>query len=237
MAVLFGILVLLTAGGISAEEFPVVVEAESRAVVSAEREGVLTELSVSAGDRVQKGQSLGSVFHKDLTLQLEQAQARRKYLGILVENLTKLNEKNLVTLEELAKAEMEMAVNEVEIKMLNNLIERSRIRSPYSARVVTRRVQPHEWVQPGQPVVELYDPAALKIAGDIPSEIAMRMKPGQRQTIYFSDLDRQVTVAVDVFAPQVDVRSNTIKTYWKIPGRGSADLLPGMKGVLKLGDD
>lgn len=223
-------------GYATAEQFPAVVEAEERAILSAEREGVLTELKVDTGDRVKKGDLIAGVFHRDLILQKELRSATREYLKVQVENLTKLSGKGMVADEELARAKMELAVNGKEISMVENQIERSRLHAPFSGMVVMRHIQPYEWVKPGQPVVELYDPRELRIVTDIPAELAVKLEKGQEHRFLFPDLQREIIAKLKVFSPQVDVRSNTMKILWIVSGTGDGpELLPGMKGVLKLG--
>jgi len=219
-----------------ADEFPVVVEAEIRAVLSAEQEGVLSSLNVDTGSRVKKGETLAVVFHNDLILKKEQNEYKKQYLIKQVENLGKLNEKKLITDEELARAKMELAVNDKEVSIFETYIEHSKIRSPFSGVVVTRHIQPHEWVKPGQPVVELYNPDKLRIVSDIPSEIALSFKSGESHILFFPDLKKDVAAKLKLLAPQVDVRSNTIKVYWQVGGKQNVHLLPGMKGVLKIED-
>ena len=233
---LFGVATLTQA---YADEFPIVVEAGVRAVVSAERAGVLSNLKVDAGDAVKKGDVLAVVFHEDLILKRQQREANKEYRDVQVENLNKLNEKGLVTDEELAKAKMEAVVNNKEITMIQTEIDRSKIRAPFSGLVVMRHAQPHEWVTPGKNVVEVYDPGSLRMAADIPSEIAVSLKPGRVETLFFQDLKQEVKAKFRVLSPQVDVRSNTIKAYWTVEGGElrKVRLLPGMKGVLKLGSD
>jgi membrane fusion protein, multidrug efflux system len=215
----------------------VVVEAESRAVLAAELEGVLTYLEVDVGDPVKNGAVLAEVYHQDRLLHRERLGATRTYLEILVENLTRLNEKGLATDEELAKAEMDLKVNAKEIEIVESQINRAQVRAPFSGTVVTRHIQPHEWVQPGQPVVEIYDPRKLRVVADISADVAVSMKAGDKQSLRFPDLGESVTAKVTVFSPQVDVRSNTIKVFWSVGARDArrVGLLPGMKGVLEYG--
>lgn len=235
---LFWGLIFLAVVPAVAEQFPAVVEAEERAVLAAEREGVLSELRVGPGDSVKKGDILGGVFHKDLVLQKEVRLATREYLEIQVENLTKLSGRGMVTDEELAKAKMDLAVNGKEISLVENQIDRSRLRAPFSGVVVTRHVQPHEWVRPGQPVVEMYNPRELRIVCDIPADLAFRLREGEEHRFAFPDIQGEVAGRLAIFSPQVDVRSNTIKIYWSVPrGAETARLLPGMKGALKLGTE
>ena len=220
----------------AAREFPAVVEAEVQAVLAAEREGVLTRLTVDTGDRVNRGAEIAEVFHRHLVLRKELHQATREYLRVQVENLERLGDKGLTTQEELARARMELAVNGKEIGMVETEIQRSVVRAPFPGIVIAREVQPHEWVRPGQPVVEMYDPRRLRIVADIPADIAVGLKPGDAHAIFFPDLQAEVRGTLRVLSPRVDVRSNTIKIHWDV-ARGGERLFPGMKGVLKLGSE
>jgi len=71
-----------------ADSFPVVVEAEVRALIPAEWGGVFTGPDVNTGDSVAKGDLLGVVYHQDLILKKERLEATQEYLEIQVENLT-----------------------------------------------------------------------------------------------------------------------------------------------------
>lgn len=220
----------------AAEEFPAVVEAEVRAVLSAEREGVLTRLGVDAGDRVDRGGEIAEVFHRNLVLQKELREANRDYLRVQLENLERLRGRGMTTDEELARVRMELAVNDKEIRIVETDIGRSVIRSPFPGVVVTRISQPHEWVRPGDPVVELYDPRRLRFVADIPADIAVNLETGDVHEFFFPALQTELRGTLRVFVPQVDVRSNTVKIYWEVERRPER-LIPGMKGVLKLGSE
>ncbi len=221
-----------------ADTYPVVVEAEATAVLSAEREGVLSELNVAEGGSVQKGGLIAVVYHKDLEFRKEQGVAKKEYFAVKVENLTKLNEKGLVTDEELARAKMEQHINTMDIAMIDAEIARSTILAPFSGIVTARRVNPHEWVRPGQPVIELYSPNDLRITGDIPAKIASGLKKGRSYTLTFQDLQKDIKANLDVIIPQINVKSNTIKVVWNVPKSGyKAGLLPGMKGFIDFGSE
>jgi len=228
----------LTGQAVCAEQFPVVVEAEVRATLSAERSGMLSKLNVDVGDTVKKGTVIAIVFHEELIFKKQQREANKRYRDIQVENLTKLNEKGLATNEELAKAKMESVVNEKEISIIRTEIDRSKVRAPFSGRVVARHVQPYEWVTPGRELVELYDTRKLRIVADIPADIAVQWKKGKTDILFFPDLNKEVNAKFKVFSPQVDVRSNTIKVYWAVNAKyiKKVRLLPGMKGILKIGE-
>ncbi len=230
------LLALLAADAAAAEEFPVVVEASVRAVISAERAGILSVLSVDTGDRIRKGEVLGVVAHRNLVLQRQLHEATRDYLKGHVENLARLGSRGLATDEELSRARTDLAVKEKEIAMTAEDIRRSHLYAPFSGLVVMRRVQPHEWVTPGQPALEIYDPKRLQVVADIPSDVAVGLKTDQTHMFFFPDIAAEVEGEIAVFAPQVDVRSNTVKIYWRLAPEAHREtaLTPGMKGVLRL---
>lgn len=221
---------------VCAEEYPIVIEAEISVVLSAERDGVLTFLNVDVGDWVEKDEVIGEVYHKELMLQKEQSVSRIEYMKVQLENLTKLNEKGLVPDEELAKVQMEYQVNQKEIDIYEAMIQRSRIKAPFPGLVVERKTEPYEWVRNGQPVVEIYGANKLRAVADIPAEVAFRLNEGQKVNIFFPDLNKETEAVLSVFSPRVDVRSNTVKVYWKVTPRiGKQRLVPGMKGIVKFG--
>ncbi len=230
---------LLTASALYAEQFPVVVEAEEMATVPAQRGGgVLTHLNVSVGDRVAKGDVLGVVFHKDMSLKKRELEAKKRYLETQLENLTRLNEKGMSTDIELAKAKTDLTVSRIGMQLADMQIGKSFIKAPFSGVIVTTHIRVHEWVS-GGPLVDMYNPEALRIVAGIPSEIAVTFKPGREDILFFPDIGQEVKATFKVLSPQVDVRSGTIKVYWTV-SKGElkkARLLPGMKGVLKLGGD
>jgi multidrug efflux system membrane fusion protein len=233
----FFLFYLIVMGQIAcADQFPVVVEAEVKATLSSERSGVLSGLKADAGDRVRKGQILAVVLHEDLILKKQQREAQKDYKAVQVENLTKLNAKGLVTDEELAKAKMELIVNNKEISMIESEIAHSQIRAPFSGLVVERFVHSHEWVTPGKEIVELYDPGNLRIVADIPADIALKLKAGESNTLFFPDVNQEIKAKFKVLAPQVEVRSNTIKVFWTVSAAEmkKANLMPGMKGELRI---
>lgn len=220
-----------------ADQFPAVVEARQRAVLSAQRAGVLSQLSADVGDLVKKDSEIAVVFHKELLLQMQKQQETRNYLRVLVENLEKLDQKGLTTLEEIAKARADLAVISKEIEIIKTEIGRSKIIAPFSGLVTVREVQQHEWVTPGQPVVEIYNPDKLRIVTDIPADIAFKLKVGESREIVFPDINKSINATLAVFSPQVDVRSNTIKVFWSVEPKDARDigLKHGMKGALNFG--
>lgn len=230
------ILVLMVSGGpllAQTKVIPVIVEAHSRVILSAEADGTLTKLPVETGDEVKKGQLLANVFTGHLGLERKSMRHNYSYKNTEVENLQRLNQRGLSTDEELAKAKMERNIVKAKIDALSLKIARSAIRAPFNGRVVQTLVEQHEWVKAGQPVVEVIDTDRLRVVANLPSMLAVKLVLGDQKKVRVRDLNQVVDVTLTSMTPAVDEQSNTVRTYWEVIG-GAGKLLAGMKGELML---
>lgn len=228
-------LVLSTAN--ADDGFPVVVEAEVRAVLSIQQAGALNNMKTNVGDYVKKKELLAKVYYYDLALEKKQRKVSAAYYAKQVANLTKLNSKGLATNEELEKAMMDKDMNDIQVRIIQTRISKSILTAPFSGFIVARHAQPYEWVNSGQPVFEMYDPRKLRIVASIPSKTAVHFKPGRVDNFYFPDMEKTVQGKLKLIVQEVDVRSNTIKIYWQVNVKKYKWLLPGMRGGLRLGSN
>ncbi|MCP5142572.1 MAG: efflux RND transporter periplasmic adaptor subunit [Gammaproteobacteria bacterium] len=223
---------LFLAGAVHAEQrFPVVIDVEERAILSAERDGVLIKLDVDVGDAVRKGAVLASVYTGDLAIKRRQAGAERDFLSGQLDNLSNLNKRGLATDEEVSKTRTELARADAEIDLLSAQIAHSLIRAPFDGVIVQRMVSAHEWVTAGKPVVEVLNPRKVRIVSNIPSDIVVGLQPGTTHKVWIPDLRAELTAMVRVTVPAVDEQSNTVGVIWDIVTLPQG-LLTGMKGEI-----
>ncbi|MDM8515289.1 efflux RND transporter periplasmic adaptor subunit [Desulfobacterales bacterium HSG16] len=215
------------------QSFPVIFESTRKAVLSAQLAGVLTSIKYEVGAYVKKGKAIARIDTRELQLRKKRANLSAKHLKVQVEDLERLIQSGLATNEDLAKARMERDVSRTDISILKLQISKSGIYAPFSCVLVRRMAQPHEWVTAGQPVVEVIDPSKLKAVGNIPSQMAVTMKKGDKHTFYITDLDISVEGTVLAVVPIVDELSNTAQVVWKVE-KGKTKLMAGMKGEVRF---
>ncbi len=233
LAMLAPCLSLGASSALAEETYPVVFEAEHRAILSAEREGVLVSFPVDTGNRVKKGDTLAKLDTGELGLQKKRHEYNRKFLSTQLENIERLNKRGLATNEEVAKSRMEFGVTKTDIEILRRQISRSYIRAPFNAVVVRRLAQRYEWVEVGQPVVEIVDTQRLRVVGNLSSALAVRLAIGTEHQFFVKDLNTHVTGVVRAVTPSVDEQSNTVRVVWTLTKR-TPGVLAGMQGDLKL---
>lgn len=213
-----------------AYEVPVVVESVERAVLSAEASGVITSYLVDAGSEVKKGEALAKLDTKELELDLLRQKQTLNFIYKKIENLKKLVDRGLATNEEIDQLRLERDVLRSEIKLLEYRIERATIKAPFAAKIVQRLAQPAEWVQQGEPVVELLNVGQLQIVSDVPADFGARLNMGDKIQIRIGVLQTTISAVLTQVAPAVDVKSNTLRVYAEVENP-PAGLLSGMSGM------
>jgi RND family efflux transporter MFP subunit len=230
---LFIPILLLVTAGVRAEVLPVIFEAEFKAVLAAERAGVLSKMHVDVGSRIAKGKVLAELDTGELYLQRKRSEHNLKFLNVQLENFASLNKRAMVTDEELAKVRMERDVTRTEIKILTHKIIHSQIRAPFDGVVVNRAVNQHEWVTEGQAVLSVLNPNRLRVIANVPVRLAVKLKPGDSHLVVVQDLGKKIPVTVKTVAQAVDAQSNTVQVIWRVSERAKG-LLSGMKGELVI---
>lgn len=215
--------------------YPVMFEAAKRATLSAERAGVLEKLTVDVGSALKKDAVVATVNAGDAGLRRKRSETAVAHLDRKIQELTKLNKSGLATNEALESIRMERDLAQADIAIFAHEIGQSVVQAPYSCVVTRRRAQPHEWVTAGQPVVDVVNLDEMRAVGNIPSHLAVRLKPGETHALYVHDLDAEVKGTVFAVSPEVDERSNTAQVVWTIQQTDNRPL-PGMKGEIRLGE-
>lgn len=131
----------------------------------------------------------------------------------------------------LAAAAVERAVanvQQVDAQMVNCTLV-----STFAGRISRVRVKPQESVSPGQPVVDIVDTGQLKAQIYLPSNMAVRLRVGQRLKLRFEDAAANVVAQISRMNPRIDGASQMIEVEARIEGN-TRRLLPGMMGTVNL---
>ncbi len=219
----------------NARDFPAVVEAHVVAMLSSETEGILQELLVKPGDSVKKDQMIAKVRVDILKLEQSQLKARSEYFSFQLSNLKRLHGSGLATDKEINQLEMEDKINKAQIKGIQLQLQRARLMAPFDGKVVEVLANVHEWIQPGQPLVKIYDSSQLYISSDLPTAAALQFTKDSRVSARIEALDQEIITKFIKIVPEVVVQSDTVKTYWELTDVPSnLGLLLGMRMELRL---
>lgn len=197
------------------------VQAQQRALVAGEVPGVVSELAVSEGDFVRRGEILvrlrNTAMRRDLegaVAQLEEAQARLQLAQTALDRSRGLRDSGVISSQQFDDAETEVGAWQgradqarATIGRLEAQIAASHVRAPFSGVVVREHCQLGEWVASGGAVVEMADTRRLEIVVNVPEKHFVGARKGAKARVTIEalpevDLEGEITAVIPRADPQ-----------------------------------
>jgi len=215
--------------------------------VPAEVAGRVDAVMVDVGDVVRKGQPLAKIDRSTWRTRLEASEAD---LGSAVANLA-LAEKELKRKQDLlsdktisqaafdrVKAQYDLAVAAVKkAQAAHDLAtrnwERSIVRAPSAGKVARRDVNPGEWADVGNPIVELSTGQGLKVSARVPERFASTFKGIQSFTFTVGENGPVMTARIYSIEPVVEGNSRSFEITGRAKNPGGK-YRPGMLAKVHL---
>ena len=252
------------------DELQKIIEIE-KSNVAALREGVIKQIEMKIGAEVKKGMAIGYLVDEAAVLAVAKAQltadvksplatanAKQQLAETIVANNIRLNKRgsNLVSQEEVRKAEAELAVAEAlvdeakektqidkaDLDLAKRVVEEHAIRAPISGVITDAQKHPGESVRAGEPVVHMVNLDRLRVFAYVPLEYAFKIKPGAAV-----EIQPKITAAGNLpierkkFVGKVTFIDPTIQAINEVAVRIYADfknpdheLRPGMPVSMKI---
>ncbi|MFC3228442.1 efflux RND transporter periplasmic adaptor subunit [Marinibaculum pumilum] len=132
---------------------------------------------------------------------------------------------------DLSRAEYAAAVAELE--GLDTMLEKCSIAAPFDALITAKAAQQSQFVNAGEPVVELVDTGALEVDMVVPSPWLAWLAPGHAFSIAVDETGDRLDGRVDRLGGTVDPVSQTVRVIGRLASHPPG-LLPGMSGLLRF---
>ena len=214
------------------------VEPVTRTTLAAEQGGLVAERLFDEGQVVQAGQVLVKMKTDLLEAELATAEGAKASADAAVarstaqlENasnrlarVTRMNETNAATGEELRDAATEEKVRKADVQVqkaiaaekaaevgrLKLMIEKLQVKAPVPGVVSRRYVEVGQWVKQGEAVADLVRLDPLWVRVMVPESVIARVQPGDEAAVVIDALKgRKFTANVDQVLPEADPLSRT----------------------------
>lgn len=231
-------------------EFDGVIEAVRAAGVAAQVPGTIVGLEVAEGDRVDAGRILLRIDARIADRQAAAHEARlasaRADLAAVsrdVERQRRLRRENFISAAALERSEASLAAARARVDALSAEVRAARLqtglhalRAPFAGVVSDVPVSEGDMAMPGVPLLDIYDPAALRVAVSVPQAVAARLGDA---TVLRLELPAVTNAPIEVPAaavqsqPVVDATTHTARLRIDLPG-GDPGVRPGMFVRLRI---
>jgi membrane fusion protein (multidrug efflux system) len=201
--------------------------------LAAELGARIKRISVHEGERFKAGQAL---VEFDCALQQAQLQKARAQLASAMNTHAahqRMAELNAVGQVELNNSLAEVDKAKADVAYLRATLDKCTVKAPYAGRSGEQMVREQQFVQPGEPLLEILDDSKLQLEFIVPSHWLSWLNPGHRFEVRIEDTGRVYPVKLLRTAARVDPISQSVKAVAVIDG-SYPELLAGMSGQVLL---
>ncbi len=214
-----------------------------RAVLSPSVGGLIEDLELDAGDRVDRGDVVVRLDAElaRLTLTREEARLAQAQTGLAdarrrLEEAERVGRTQAIAASQLKSfaAEVEQglaAVSEAVAAVAEQraVVARHRIRAPFAGVISERLSEIGEWANPGDPLVELVAMDDLRFDFRVPQEFFQYMKPNMRVVLYTDALAGMALEGrVQAFVPVKEQGARTFLLRVVATDTADTSITPGM---------
>jgi membrane fusion protein (multidrug efflux system) len=197
--------------------------------ISAEIAARIASLPLREGDAFRAGQQLVGFDCALYQSQVRKAEAATDAANALVQSNLRMAELNSIGKFEVEQAQARLKEAQAEVASSKLLVNRCSIAAPFSGRVAKRHVAAHQYVTPGNPLIDIVETGQLELQMIVPSKWLAWLKPGTGITVDVEELGKSFPAKVQRIGAQIDPVSQTIAVFGVMDGN-QPGLLPGMSG-------
>lgn len=212
-----------------------VVEAVQQADLSAQTAGRVTEVNVDVNDRVARGDVLLRItaVEQQAGANAARAQLRAAEAAVAEAEANYRRFASLATSQYVSRSQLDQAraardsavadrdAARAELAQAGQQTDYTVVRAPFAGLVSARRVEPGETVAPGQALMSVYAPGALRIEVMVPQSEAAAIKAANRAVVVLADGRRTDAAQVIVF-PAADPATHSVGVRVMLPELQSA---------------
>lgn len=209
-------------------------EAEQEATVVSKVRGIIEEIYVEEGDRVQAGQVIAKIEDDQYQIEADRAKATLDRLYNEYQRNKELYERELIAAETYQNSQYEYESQKATYDLAELNLEYTSVKSPISGVISRRHVKEGNMIGIDQSMYRVTDFTPLQAILHIPEHEMSKIRKNQRAELRVDALPNQTFVGhVERISPVVDSETGTFKVTIYVDE--TKDLLrPGMFGRVKI---
>lgn len=202
------------------EDITGTVRAKTRAVIEAKISGRLLSLNAALGQTVKAGDVLATLDAQEMQARLESAKATLEQTMRDEQRLASLVTTNAVSKSDYDAAKARLEVAKAGVSEAQTMLGYARITAPFDGVITRKLADQGDLAAPGKPLLELENPAQLRVEADIPEALIANLKLGASL-----ELNPTTRATVAEISPTGDPNSRTFPVKLDLPA--GSGLRPG----------
>lgn len=209
--------------------------------------GFVTEVSVSEGEQVKKGQSLYSIDSREIDsaarqaeLSLQMYQNQYTNIKLNLDRHKRLLQKDMVSKYEVENIELAaktledmIAIAQARLNEVKNQYKYLRITAPNDGVIIAKNIKVGEMAMPGMPAIILSDLSQLKVTVEVAESELKRIQYDKKVKVKIPSLELELEGTINAIIPSSNAMTHSFKVKVSIDA-GTHRLYPGMYATVKV---
>lgn len=206
----------------------------NEAVLSSEASGTITDMVVTEGDRIRRGQVIVSFDCRARDSELRRALAERSEAEETLTSQRRLAEFKAVSTLQIRVSELNLEKSSAQVDLARRLVQSCVVRAPFNGRVVKLRSRKFETVSQGQPLLEVIEDGRFNARLLVPSRWLLWLRPKAPFTVEIDELGKSFPATVTKVGARIDPASQTVEVIGVVQS-APGELIAGMSGSASFG--
>lgn len=198
------------------------VRARLQARLEAKVAGRIAEMRAVPGQAVKAGEPLARLEVQEIRARLDQALATQQQTASDLKRYTPLVERGAATPAEFDAVQARARTADAAVKEAQTMLGYAEIPAPFNGVITRKLADVGDLAAPGKPLLEMEDPAGLRLEADLPEAMLGRVKPGATMAVHVSGLAPELNGIVSEIAPAADPDSRTFRIKLDLPANSGA---------------
>jgi RND family efflux transporter MFP subunit len=183
------------------ESFPASVTSERTAEIATRMSGTVGRVLADVGSQVRRGQPLVELDANDVNARVTAARAQQELAQASHRRVDNLAKDGAASQQELDQATAALAAAGAMLAEAEAQEAYAVVRAPFDGVVTARSVDAGDLALPGQPLLVLVAPGALKVVADLPAQRSGGLKAGDAVRVRLEGSDEQVMARITRVVP------------------------------------
>ncbi len=211
------------------------VQPDDVVMVSSETGGRLLRVNVKEGQSVRRGQLIASVDLQSLEKQIVELETSLDLAKTIYERQKRLWDQNIGSEIQYLESKNNKERLEKSLETLRHNLSKRNVYSPISGVVNMELLQQGEMASPGLPIVQLLSTSKVKVVADLPESYLGTIKKGDRVSVYFPALDKEIMEKISLIGRTIDPSNRTFKIEIDVKNP-KGELKPNLLAEVKVND-
>ena len=202
---------------VATEEEVGTVRAKLHAVIEAKISGKIEQMLVVAGQPVTNGELLAEIDAREIQSQYDQTAALRQQAESDLKRATDLLGQKILSQSEYDSAQSKFRVADAAAAQAKTLLGYMKVLAPFNGVITRKNADVGDLAAPGKSLLEMEDPAHLRLEADVPEALVDKIKLGDPLAVRMDALETNLTAVVSEIAPSADTGSRTFVVKLDLP--------------------